>query len=127
MIQCIICSPNEAKRLKALDGENAKLKRLLADAILDALVPKDLLARKVTLAAIRAAVAHARSAVARWVVDYDDHHPHSALGYLTPSAFASTFTATDDRLCHPDQFRRSTVDHPARQRQTHPRILLSVG
>jgi len=70
---------------------------------------------------------HARSAVARWVVDYNDHRPHSALGYLTPRAFASTFTATDDRLRNPDQLRRSTVAHPAHQRQTHPRTLASAG
>ncbi|BBE74230.1 transposase [Pleomorphomonas sp. SM30] len=37
---------SEAKRLKALEDENAKLKRLLADAILDASVLKDLLAEK---------------------------------------------------------------------------------
>lgn len=37
---------SEAKRLKALEDENAKLKRLLADAILDASVLKDLLAKK---------------------------------------------------------------------------------
>ncbi|MQT13081.1 IS3 family transposase [Rhizobiales bacterium Sp-1] len=66
---------------------------------------------------------HARSTVARWIVDYNDHRTHSALGYLTPRAFASTFTATDDRLRNPDQLRRSTVAHPAHQRQTHPRIL----
>jgi putative transposase len=70
---------------------------------------------------------HARSAVARWVGDYNDHRPHSALGYLTPRAFASTFTATDGRLRNPDQLRRSTVAHPAHQRQTHPRTLVSVG
>jgi putative transposase len=37
---------SEAKRLRALEEENAKLKRLLADAILDASVLKDLLAKK---------------------------------------------------------------------------------
>ena len=52
---------------------------------------------------------HVRSVLARWVVDYNDHRPHSALGCLTPRAFASTFTATDDRLRYPDQLRRSTV------------------
>ena len=36
----------EAKRLKALEDENAKLKRLLADAMLDAAALKDLLAKK---------------------------------------------------------------------------------
>ena len=34
---------SEAKRLKGLEEENAKLKRLLADAILDNVALKDLL------------------------------------------------------------------------------------
>jgi len=37
---------SEAKRLKTLEEENAKLKRLLADAMLDAAALKDLLAKK---------------------------------------------------------------------------------
>ena len=37
---------SEAKRLKALEDENGKLKRLLADAMLDAAALKDLLAKK---------------------------------------------------------------------------------
>jgi putative transposase len=37
---------SEAKRLKGLEGENAKLKRLLADAMLDNTALKDLLAKK---------------------------------------------------------------------------------
>jgi putative transposase len=37
---------SEAKRLKALEGENAKLKRLLADAMLDNAALKDLLSKK---------------------------------------------------------------------------------
>ena len=37
---------SEAKRLKALEGENAKLKRLLADAMLDNSALKDLLSKK---------------------------------------------------------------------------------
>lgn len=37
---------SEAKRLKALEDENAKLKRLLADAMLDNAGLKDLLSRK---------------------------------------------------------------------------------
>jgi putative transposase len=35
--------PNDARRLKALEQENARLKRLLADAMLDNVVLKDLL------------------------------------------------------------------------------------
>ena len=37
---------SEAKRLKALEGENAKLKRLLADTMLDNAALKDLLSKK---------------------------------------------------------------------------------
>ena len=36
---------SEAKRLKALETENAKLKRLLADAMLDNVALKDLLSK----------------------------------------------------------------------------------
>jgi putative transposase len=38
---------SEAKRLKALETENAKLKRLLADAMLDNAALKDLLSKNV--------------------------------------------------------------------------------
>jgi putative transposase len=37
---------SDARRLKALEDENVKLKKLLADAMLDAAALKDLLARK---------------------------------------------------------------------------------
>ena len=37
---------SEAKRLKQLEGENGKLKRLLADAMLDNSALKDLLSKK---------------------------------------------------------------------------------
>ena len=37
---------SEAKRLKELESENAKLKRLLVDAELDILMLKDLLSKK---------------------------------------------------------------------------------
>ena len=37
---------SEARRLKALEDENAKLKKLLADAMLDNVALKDLLAKK---------------------------------------------------------------------------------
>ena len=38
---------SEAKRLKALEDENAKLKRMLADAMLDNVALKDLLGKNV--------------------------------------------------------------------------------
>jgi len=37
---------SEAKRLKGLESENAELKKLLADAMLDNAALKDLLAKK---------------------------------------------------------------------------------
>jgi putative transposase len=37
---------SDAQRLKALEAENAKLKRLLADAMLDNVALKDVLGRK---------------------------------------------------------------------------------
>ena len=50
---------SEAKRLKGLEDENARLKRLLADPMLDNAALKDLLGKKVvTPAAKRQAVAH---------------------------------------------------------------------
>jgi putative transposase len=38
--------PSEARRLKALEDENTKLKRMLADAMLDNVALKDLLGKK---------------------------------------------------------------------------------
>ena len=37
---------SEARKLKALEDENAKLKRMLADAMLDNVALKDLLGKK---------------------------------------------------------------------------------
>ena len=54
----------------------------------------------------------ARTKIAAWITDYNDERPHSALGYLTPAAYAATFTATADRLRNPDQLRRSPVAQP---------------
>jgi Integrase core domain len=56
---------------------------------------------------------HARDTLARWSTDYNQKRPHSALGYLTPVAFARTFTATADRFRNPDPPRRSPVAPPA--------------
>ena len=50
---------SDAKRLKALEDENAKLKKLLAEAMLDNAMLKDIAVKKmVTPAARREAVAH---------------------------------------------------------------------
>jgi putative transposase len=70
---------------------------------------------------------HARAALARWTNGYNQSRPHSALAYLTPAAFARTFTATDDRLRNPDQLRRSPVALPALSRHSQPGTLAPAG
>ncbi|MDW9689111.1 IS3 family transposase [Sinorhizobium meliloti] len=52
---------SEAKRLKALEEENAKLKKLLAEQMLDAAALRELLAKMVGPAAKREAVAHLKA------------------------------------------------------------------
>jgi putative transposase len=56
---------------------------------------------------------HAKAKIAVWVNDYNQQRPHSALGYLTPAAYAANLPATCDRLRNPDQLRRSQVALPA--------------
>jgi len=56
---------------------------------------------------------HARTRIADWANDYNLRRPHSALGYLTPAAYAANLSATCDRLRNPDQLRRSHVAPPA--------------
>ncbi len=52
---------SEAKRLKALEEENAKLKKLLAEQIRDVAALRELLAKMLGLAAKRDAVAHLKA------------------------------------------------------------------
>jgi putative transposase len=33
---------------------------------------------------------HARAVIAGWVDDYDTARPHSAIGYMTPAAYAAS-------------------------------------
>ena len=70
---------------------------------------------------------HARAVIARWVANYNQRRPHSAIGYLTPAAYAGTFTATDDRLHNPDQLSRSSVAPPAPTRHSNQATLASAG
>nr|WP_152338434.1 IS3 family transposase [Pseudorhizobium flavum] len=85
---------SEAKRLKTLEDENAKLKRLLADAMLDNAALKDPLGKEVvTPAARRKAVAHLM-----------DHHQMSerrackASGFCRMTIRYETRRSDDDRL-----------------------------
>jgi putative transposase len=69
----------------------------------------------------------ARTKIAARVADFDTARPHSALGYLTPAAYAANFTATDDRLRNPDQLRRSPVATPAPHGVKPAEALIAAG
>jgi len=69
----------------------------------------------------------ARAKITAWVTDFNTARPHSALGYLTPAAYAANFTATDDRLRNPDQLRRSPVAPPAPQGVKPAETLIAAG
>ena len=48
----------------------------------------------------------ARTKITNWVDDgHNQRRPHSALGYLTPVAYAANLSTTCDRLRNPDQLR----------------------
>jgi putative transposase len=70
---------------------------------------------------------HARRAIAEWADDFNEKRPHSALGYLTPAAYAANLTATGDRLRNPDQLRRSPVAQPAPYRVKPAVALIAAG
>jgi putative transposase len=65
---------------------------------------------------------HARSRIANWIDDYNQRRPHSALGYLTPTAYAANLSAACDRLRNPDQLRGSHIPPPASHSVKPPRL-----
>ena len=70
---------------------------------------------------------HARSRIANWIDDYNQRRPHSALGYLTPAAYAANLSATCDRLRNPDPLRRSHVAPPAPYGVKPAEALIAAG
>jgi putative transposase len=72
-------------------------------------------------------LAHARQRIRNWADDYNKRRPHSALGYLTPAAYAAQLTATCDRLRNPDQLCRSHVAPPAPQGVKPAEALIAAG
>ena len=70
---------------------------------------------------------HARTKIETWADDYNRRRPHSALGYLTPAAYAANLSATCDRLRKPDQLRRSHVAPPAPHGVKPARALITAG
>jgi transposase InsO family protein len=70
-------------------------------------------------------LAHPRTTITNWVGN--QRRPHSALGYLTPAAYAANLTATCDRLRNPDQLRRSHVAPTAPHGVKSAEALITAG
>lgn len=56
---------------------------------------------------------HARETISRWVADYNQRRPHSALGYIPPAAYAGNLAAMRGRPGNPDQSGRPHIAPPA--------------
>ena len=83
----------------------------------------ELLSRACSSASIRPGP----SKITNWVDDYNQRRPHSALGYLTPVAYAANLSTTRDRLRNPDQLRRSHVAPPAPHGVKPAKALIAFG
>lgn len=70
---------------------------------------------------------HARRKIADWADDYNEQRPHSALGYLTPAAYAANLAPTCDQLRMGDQLRRSHVALPAPDGVKSAETLIAAG
>ena len=71
---------------------------------------------------------HARAAVARWVEEFNTARPHSAIGYMTPAAYAATLNpqrASAPR--HPESSAPMPVATVALTRNSQPRIPVTHG
>ena len=53
---------------------------------------------------------HARSALLNWRSDYNDHRPHSGLGWMTPAEFAQTINPRRDAVL---RSRNGSAPQPA--------------
>jgi len=55
---------------------------------------------------------HARSRIANWIDDYNQRRPHSALGYLTPAAYAANLSQRAIGCATPTSSADRTLLHP---------------
>ncbi|MEF3147920.1 integrase core domain-containing protein [Klebsiella quasipneumoniae] len=101
----------EVKRLKSLEEENARLKKLLAEAMLDKEFEHGVELRLIQPGKPTqngfiesfngrfrdeclnehwfSDIVHARKIINDWRLDYNECRPHSSLNYLTPAEFAA--------------------------------------
>lgn len=69
---------------------------------------------------------HARAKIATWIDDYNQRRPHSALGYLTPAAYAIKLRNMRSPA-QPDQLRRPHVAQPAPYGVNSAEALIAAG
>ena len=70
---------------------------------------------------------HARETIARWVADYNQRRPHSALGYIPPAAYSANLTAMRGRPGNPDQPGRPHIAPPAPDGVKTAEALIAAG
>ena len=71
---------------------------------------------------------HARAIVAGWVDDFNTARPHSAIGYMTPAAYAATLNPQRaPALRHPESSAPMPVATVALTRNSQPRIPVTPG
>jgi putative transposase len=70
---------------------------------------------------------HARETIARWVDDYNERRPHSALGYIPPAAYAANLAAMRGRPGNPDQPSRPHIAPPAPDNVKIDQALIAAG
>lgn len=67
----------DAKRLKELEVENARFKKLLAESLLVNEVTRDV-----------TSLPHAKVVIEAWRREYNEERPKKSLGGLTPASYA---------------------------------------
>jgi putative transposase len=78
------------------------------------------------------ALAEARIILEQWRVEYNQHRPHSALGYLTPDQFTARADSKTPIGCDREKGRLKTGavgsdEHPASKRNLSPIALVRTG
>lgn len=57
-------------------------------------------------------VKEAKVIVESWRLEYNNHRPHSGLGYMTPAEFAASCIASSSATPRPQQYTTENTDNP---------------
>lgn len=122
---------SDAKRLRSLEDENTRLKKLLADAMLDNSMLKEIRLRDELLnETLFSSLAHARQALEDWKTDYNTLRPHSRLGNLPPAIYTKLgvpWMQREGTLRSTGGFAPLPVASPDQIGPNKERILLTTG